>query len=72
MKETAETQKKRKLEENQDLALVGLKRMIEKNKAQKIQSNLHLIDFPKQNQHIHFISDPAEVKKDFKRVSILK
>lgn len=57
-----EEEKRRKLEENQDLALVGLKRMVEQKKADKIQSNLHLIDFPKQNEHIFFVSDPKEVK----------
>ena len=42
-----ETQKQRKIEEDQDIALVGLKRAVEKNRADKLQSNLHLIDFPK-------------------------
>jgi U3 small nucleolar RNA-associated protein 11 len=69
VKKTPESEKIRKLEENHDIALVGLKRMIEKNKADKIQSNLHLLDFPKQNNHIHFVSDPNELKKSsFKRV----
>ena len=44
--------------------------MVEKNKATKIQSNLHLIYFPKQNQHIFFVSDPAHVKRDFKIVDL--
>ena len=57
-----ETEKRRKLDENRDIALVSLKRTIEEKKAQKIQKNLHLIDFPKQNDHIFFVSDPAEVK----------
>ena len=57
-----EQQKQRKLEANQDIALVGLKRMIEKNKTDKIQSNLHLLDFPKTNEHIYFVSDPKEAK----------
>ena len=69
VKKTPESEKIRKLEENHDIALVGLKRMIEKNKADKIQSNLHLLDFPKQNNHIYFVSDPNELKKSsFKRV----
>ena len=57
-----EAQKRRKLEENQDIALVNLKKQIESKRADKVQSNLHLIDFPKQNQHIFFVSDPKEVK----------
>jgi hypothetical protein len=36
--------------------------MIEKNKVDKIQSNLHLLDFAKTNDHIYFVSDPKEVK----------
>lgn len=40
--------------------------MVEKNKSAKIQNNLHLIDFPKQNQHIFFVNDTKEIKsKDF-------
>lgn len=60
----AEAQKRRKLEEDQDIALVGLKRTVEKSRADKLQSNLHLIDFPKQNQHIYFVTDPKEAKLD--------
>ncbi len=57
-----DVEKRRKLEENQDISLVALKHTIERKKAEKIQNNLHLIDFPKQNQHIFFVSDPKEVK----------
>ena len=42
--------------------MVGLKRSVEAKKVEKIQTNLHLIDFPKQNQHLFFINDPKEVK----------
>lgn len=59
---TAGSAKQRKLDERQDIALVGLKRMVEHKKLDKIQSSLHLIDFPKQNNHIHFVSDPKELK----------
>lgn len=38
--------------------------MVEKNKAEKIQSNLHLLSFPKQNEHIKFISHINEIKKN--------
>ncbi len=58
MKGGKEQKKKRLIEANQDIALVGLKRMIEKKKADKIQSSLHMLDFSKPNEHIHFISDP--------------
>jgi len=37
--------------------------MVEKNKAQKIQNSLHLLDMPKRNQHIHFISNKSELKQ---------
>lgn len=66
-----EQQKQRKLEANQDIALVGLKRMIEKNKTDKIQSNLHLLDFPKTNEHIYFVSDPTQAKTQPLQVSTL-
>jgi hypothetical protein len=57
-----EQEKKRKLNEEKDISLVNLKRMVEKNKAEKIQKSLHLLDFPKANNHIHFISDKSELK----------
>lgn len=57
-----DVEKRRKLEENQDISLVALKQTIEKKKAEKIQNNLHLLDMPKTNQHIFFVNDPKEVK----------
>jgi hypothetical protein len=47
---------------------VGLKRAVEKNRADKLQSNLHLIDFPRQNQHIYFVTDPKEAKLETAKV----
>ena len=66
-----DAQKRRKIEENQDIALVGLKRMVEHKKADKLQNNLHLIDFPKANQHIFFVSDPSEIAPNKKHLKIL-
>ncbi|CDW86680.1 probable u3 small nucleolar rna-associated protein 11-like [Stylonychia lemnae] len=63
MKDNKEQIKRRKLDENKDISLVNLKRMVEKNKSEKIQNNLHMIDFPKQNQHIFFVSDLNEIKQ---------
>jgi hypothetical protein len=40
-------EKARKIREKQDIALVGLRRTIEANKAEKLKQSLHLIDFPK-------------------------
>lgn len=54
-------EKTRQLHEKQDLALVNLKRTVEAKKADKLQSSLHLIDFPKDNTHIKFISSAAEL-----------
>jgi Utp11 protein len=51
------------LDEAKDIALVGLKRMVEKNKLEKIQNNLHMIDMPKQNQHIFFVANKEEIKQ---------
>ena len=56
-------EKTRKLHERQDLALVNLSRVVEAKKAEKLKDNLHLIDFPKQNTHIKFVSDHSEKKK---------
>jgi len=49
------TTKKRRADEEKDLALVGLKRMVERNRADKMHQSLHLIDMPKSNSHIRFI-----------------
>ena len=49
------------MHEKQDLALVALSRMVETKKAEKMKNNLHLIDFPKQNTHIKFVSDYSEI-----------
>ena len=48
-------EKARKLHERQDIALVSLSRIAEAKKAEKLKNNLHLIDFPKQNEHIKFV-----------------
>ena len=41
--------KQRKIMENQDIALVNMRIQMEKNKAERIQKNLHLIDFERPN-----------------------
>ncbi len=37
-------------------------RQMERKRAEKYQNNLHMIDLPKQNQHIKFVSSLNEVK----------
>ena len=59
----SDQEKARKIREKQDIALVGLRRTIEANKVEKLKKSLHLIDFPKQNQHIKFVSSYSEVKE---------
>lgn len=40
-----------------------MKRMQEAKKAEKMKKNLHLIDFPKMNTQIKFVSSYAEIKE---------
>ena len=56
-------EKARRIAEKQDLALVNMSRMVESKRAEKLKSNLHLIDFPKQNTHIKFVSDYSEIQQ---------
>ena len=44
-KEKTNQMKQRKLMENQNIALVNMKRTIESQKAEKLKKNLHMIDF---------------------------
>ena len=57
-------EKARLLREKQDLALVALRRTIEEKKAEKLKQNLHLIDFPKENTHIHFVSSYDDIRRE--------
>ena len=45
--EKANQAKQRKLQENQNIALVAMRRQIEAKKAERLGSNLHMIDFQK-------------------------
>jgi hypothetical protein len=44
-KEKTNQAKQRKMMENQNIALVNMKRSIESQKADKLRKNLHMIDF---------------------------
>ena len=57
-------EKARSIRERQDLALVALRKAVEEKKADKLKQNLHLIDMPKQNNHIKFVSSYSEIKKE--------
>ena len=48
--------------ENQNIALVNMRKTIEHKKAERLGNNLHLVDFAKSNNHIHFVSSISEVK----------
>ena len=48
--------------EEQDIALVNLKRQVEVKKAEKLKKNLHLLDFEKTNQRTLFVSSFDEIK----------
>ena len=57
MLESGQTKKAAKLQERADLAMVQMQRQMQTKHAEKLQNNLHLIDLPRQNQSIKFISD---------------
>ena len=48
--------------EIQSIALVNLRRQIERKKVERMQKNLHMIDFEKSNTHIKFVEDVNEIK----------
>jgi hypothetical protein len=48
--------------EIQSIALVNLRRQIERKKVERMQKNLHMIDFEKPNTHIKFVEDVNEIK----------
>lgn len=56
-------EKSRKLNEDRNIAIVNMKRQSEAKKAEKLKKNLHLIDFPKGNTKINFVSSYAEIKQ---------
>lgn len=50
--------------ENQNIALVNMKRTIEAKKAEKLMKNLHHIDFNDENSsRIQFVSSVDEIKQ---------
>ena len=56
-------EKGRRMQEDRNIALVNLKRQMEAKKAEKLKKNLHLIDFPKANQKISFVSSYDQIKQ---------
>ena len=52
----------RKIQENQNIALVNYRLQIEKQKVDKMSRNLHLIDFANKPNHIKFVSSLYEIK----------
>ena len=55
--------KNRKIEESSNIALVNLRRTIEGKKVEKLQKNLHLVDFERPSQSVQFISSLNELPK---------
>ena len=53
---------KRKSLEQKDISLVQMGRVAAVKKAEKIQANLHMVDMPKGNSHISFVSSLDEIK----------
>ena len=56
------------MQEDRNLAMVNMKRVIEAKKAEKLKQNLHLIDFPKGNTKVSFVSNFDEVKQRAKQL----
>ena len=48
--------------ENQNIALVNMKKTIEAKKAARLRQNLHMIDFQTNNSRIEFVSDISQIK----------
>ena len=59
----SDQEKSRKLNEDRNIAIVSMKRQQEAKKAEKIKKNLHLIDFPKGNTKMSFVSTYAQIKQ---------
>ena len=56
--------KQRKMFENQNIALVNMKRTIESKKAEKLMKNLHHIDFNDEtSSRVQFVSSFDEIKE---------
>ena len=60
--EKANASKQRKMMENQNIALVNMKRTIESKKAERLRKNLHMLDFQQNESRIEFVSDISQVK----------
>lgn len=63
-KEDEHTPQQIQLMETQDIRYVSYKRNIERNKIDKLQSELHMLDIANEtrNKHIFFVEDDAEMK----------
>lgn len=59
-KEEECTPEQLKLLQTQDLKYIAHKRLVESRKIEKLQSQLHLIDAPKPNQHVFFVDTKKE------------
>ena len=56
--------KARRMEETQNISLVNLRRSIEAKKTERLQKNLHLIDFERKANHIYFVNSVDEIKNE--------
>mmetsp|Transcript_22639 Transcript_22639/g.20116 ORF Transcript_22639/g.20116 Transcript_22639/m.20116 type:complete len:236 (+) Transcript_22639:29-736(+) len=51
-----------------NMKLLDYTRMVEANRAEKLQSQLHLIDVEKPNNHTFFVSNKKEIKRKVKDI----
>ena len=57
---------------NKNLALVNLTKMVQKKKAERLQSQLHLLDIDNANTHTYFVSNKGQIKHKLKEIEKLK
>lgn len=55
------TEKARKLSQKANMALVQMGRQVEHKKAERMQARMHMIDMPKQNTHLKFVTTPRHI-----------
>ncbi|CAI2379306.1 unnamed protein product [Moneuplotes crassus] len=51
-----------------NLKLLDFTRMVQKKRTEKLQSQLHLVDVEKPNNHIYFVSSKKEIKRKAKEL----
>lgn len=53
---------------HKNLNLVNLNMMVQKNKAERLQAQLHLLDIEKPNTHTYFVQNKGQIKRKVKEL----